>query len=171
MKFQDVKETFPTRSLVTLRGKRQEPLREGCVDVTSLSAQQVESGGTRFSDLSTAKYIVLETYRKNGNPVRTPVWFVEDNGSVYVRTGAKSGKVKRLRRNPSLKLAPSNGRGNPKGQWIDATASFASDQERQDALDGLKQKYGLLWKMVNLFHRIQGRTDDTLLSIRPETMT
>ncbi|TMI58717.1 PPOX class F420-dependent oxidoreductase [Candidatus Bathyarchaeota archaeon] len=156
---------------MTLRGKASRaPLENDANHVTSLSAQQVESGGTRFSDLSTAKYIVLETYRKNGNPVRTPVWFVEDNGSVYVRTGAKSGKVKRLRRNPSLKLAPSNGRGNPKGQWIDATASFASDQERQVALDRMKQKYGLQWKMVNLFHRIQGKTDDTLLSIRPKTM-
>jgi PPOX class probable F420-dependent enzyme len=138
--------------------------------VTPLSAQQVESGGTRFTDLSTAKYIVLETYRKNGNPVRTPVWFVEDNGSVYVRTGAKSGKVKRLRRNPNLKLARSSGRGEPKGPWIDATATFAQDQEKQVALDRLKQKYGLQWKMVNLFHRIQGKTDDTLLSIRPKTM-
>src|SRR2546425_10258867 len=126
--------------------------------VTPLSAQQVESSGTRFLDLSTAKYIVLETYRKNGNPVRTPVWFVEDNGSVYVRTGAKSGKVRRLRRNPSLNLARSNGRGDPKGKWIDATASFVSDQERQFALDGLKQKYGLQWKMENFIHRIQGTT-------------
>ena len=138
--------------------------------MTPLSAQQVESGGTSFSDLSAAKYIVLETYRRNGNPVRTPVWFVEDNGSVYVRTGVKSGKVKRLRRNPSLKLARSNGRGEPKGPWIDATATFAQDQEKQVALDRLKQKYGLQWKMVNLFHRIQGKTDETILSIRPQTM-
>ncbi len=139
--------------------------------MTSLSAQQVESGGTSFSDLSTAKYIVLETYRKTGKPVRTPVWFIEHDGTLYVRTGAKSGKVKRLRRNPSLKLARSNGRGEPKSPWIDATATFAQDQEKQVALDRLKQKYGLQWKMVNLFHRIQGRTDDALLLIRPKTVT
>jgi len=163
---------FPNKVLMTLRGKTSRaPLENDANHVTYLSAQQVESGGTRFSDLSTAKYIVLETYRKNGNPVRTPVWFVEDNGSVYVRTGAKSGKVKRLRRNPNLKLARSNGRGDPKGPWIDATATVAQDQEKQVALDRLKQKYGLQWKMVNLFHRIQGKTDDTLLSIRPKTST
>ena len=138
--------------------------------MTSLSAQQIESGGTRFSDLSTAKYIVLETYRKTGKPVRTPVWFIEHDGTLYVRTGARSGKVKRLRRNPSLKLARSNGRGEPKGPWIDATATSAQDQEKQVALDRLKQKYGLQWKMVNLFHRIQGKTDETVLSIRLQPM-
>ena len=134
-----------------------------------MSAQQAASGKTHSSDLSDGKYIVLETYRKNGNPVRTPVWFVEDNGTLYVRTGTKSGKVKRLRRNPTVKLAPSKGRGDPKGPWIDAKATFANDQERKVALDRLKQKYGLQWKMVNLLHRIQGRTDDTVLLIRPQT--
>jgi len=133
-----------------------------------LSVQQAASGETHASDLSNEKYIVLETYRKNGNPVRTPVWFVEDNGTLYVRTGTKSGKVKRLRRNASVKLAPSNGRGDPKGPWLDAKATFANEQEMQVALDRLKQKYGLQWKMVNLLHRIQGRTDDSVLSIQPE---
>ena len=134
-----------------------------------MTVQQAASDEPPASDLSNEKYIVLETYRKNGNPVRTPVWFVEDNGTLYVRTGTKSGKVKRLRRNPSVKLAPSKGRGEPKGPWIDGKATFANDQESQVALDRLKQKYGLQWKMVNLLHRIQGRTDDTVLSIRPET--
>lgn len=134
-----------------------------------MTIQQAASNEPRASDLSSEKFIVLETYRKNGNPVRTPVWFVEDNRTVYVRTGAKSGKVKRLRRNPSVKLAPSNGRGNPKSEWIDATAAFANDQERQAAYDRLKQKYGLQWRMVNLLHRIQGKPDETILSIRPKT--
>jgi uncharacterized protein len=134
-----------------------------------LTVQHVASDAPHASDFSNEKYIVLETYRRNGNPVRTPVWFVEDNRTIYVRTGAKSGKVKRLRRNPSLKLATSNGRGNPKGQWIDATAAFANDQERLAAYDRLKQKYGLQWKMVNLLHRIQGKTDEPVLSIRLQT--
>jgi len=134
-----------------------------------LGVQQSASGAGRASDLSDEKYIVLETYRKNGNPVRTPVWFVQDDGTLYVRTGTKSGKVKRLRRNPALKLAPSNGRGDPKGAWIDAKATFANDQERKVSLDRLKQKYGLQWRMVNLFHRILGRTDETVLLVRPQT--
>ena len=42
------------------------------------------------------KYLNLETYRKNGQAVRTPVWFVIDNGIIYVATPSTTGKVKRL---------------------------------------------------------------------------
>jgi uncharacterized protein len=51
----------------------------------------------KLSHLSTHKYIVLETLRKNGKAVRTPVWFIQSEGSIYIRTDEKSGKVKRLR--------------------------------------------------------------------------
>ena len=30
------------------------------------------------------KYVNLETYKKDGTPVRTPVWFMIDNGIIYV---------------------------------------------------------------------------------------
>ncbi len=42
-------------------------------------------------------YLNLETFRKNGSGVKTPVWFVEDCGVLYLRTDAASGKVKRIR--------------------------------------------------------------------------
>ncbi len=41
-------------------------------------------------------YLNLETFRKNGSGVKTPVWFVEDGGLLFVRTDASSGKVDRL---------------------------------------------------------------------------
>src|SRR5689334_18846042 len=55
--------------------------------------------------------ISLETYRRNGEPVRTPVWFLKENGILYVHTGDNTGKVKRIRRNPKVRVAPSHFRG------------------------------------------------------------
>lgn len=58
------------------------------------------------------KYINLATYRKNGGLVPTPVWFVQDQKGLYVRTIANSGKVKRVRNNPQVQVAVCDARGN-----------------------------------------------------------
>jgi hypothetical protein len=52
------------------------------------------------------KYLNIETFRKNGEGVRTPVWFVQDGEVLYARTIANSGKVKRIRNNGQVKIAP-----------------------------------------------------------------
>ena len=50
-----------------------------------------------------SKYISLETYRKNNQPVHTPVWFVLNDNLVYVVTRDQTGKIKRLRNNQKVK--------------------------------------------------------------------
>ncbi len=64
----------------------------------------------RFRD---RKCLNLETYRKSGEGVRTPLWFVEENGVLYAETLSETGKVKRLRREPRVRLVPSDQRGEP----------------------------------------------------------
>jgi PPOX class probable F420-dependent enzyme len=36
------------------------------------------------------KYLSLTTYRRDGTPVSTPLWFVEDDGRLVVITAADS---------------------------------------------------------------------------------
>jgi hypothetical protein len=43
-------------------------------------------------------YLNLETYRKGGQAMRPPVWFVEDGGVLYLRTVKNAGKVNSIRR-------------------------------------------------------------------------
>ena len=57
------------------------------------------------SEISGQRYISLATFRKSGAPVYTPVWFGEEDGHLYVMTNSKSGKMKRLRNNPDVKMA------------------------------------------------------------------
>src|SRR6266702_8982045 len=66
------------------------------------------------------KVISLETYRRKGQPVRTPVWFLEEDGVIYVHTEDSTGKVKRIKRNPRVRIAPSHFRGKPKADYIEA---------------------------------------------------
>ena len=52
------------------------------------------------------QYMNVETFRKSGEGVRTPVWFVELNGELCFTTEADSAKVKRLRGTPQPELRP-----------------------------------------------------------------
>jgi hypothetical protein len=61
------------------------------------------------------KYISLTTVRKNGQKVATPVWFGEDGDKLYVMTISKMGKVKRIRNNPLVEVAPCTMRGKLTG--------------------------------------------------------
>lgn len=101
------------------------------------------------------KYLNLETYRRNGNGVRTPVWFVEREGKLYVRTGASSGKAKRIRNFPQVQVAPCKVQGEVIGQWVKGTARPA-DNQMADAINRLfSQKYGMQKMFFDLLGRLQ----------------
>ena len=108
-----------------------------------------------MSHLADEKYINLETYRKNGQGVRTPVWFVEMiNGDVsvlYVRTSDDTGKYKRVRNNSSVQIAPCDMRGSVKGNWVKGEASIADEEEKIKAFKMLEKKYGIIYKMTRMF--------------------
>ena len=88
-------------------------------------------------------YLSLETFRKTGVGVRTPLWFAEKDGELLLYTLADSGKVKRIRNNPRVRIAPSDLRGKPLGDWIEATARFLQGGEADTANRLLNQKYWL----------------------------
>jgi PPOX class probable F420-dependent enzyme len=108
------------------------------------------SADSRLAELAKHKYIKLETYRKNGQPVSTPVWFMIDNNLVYVVTSADTGKAKRLRNNPTVRIMPSGFRGEPKGEWIEGKARFAEGVEAERAIQLRKKKYGLQARLAGM---------------------
>jgi PPOX class probable F420-dependent enzyme len=102
----------------------------------------------RTSQFLDQKYINLETYRKSGKAVCTPVWFVTDNDTIYIVTTKETGKVKRLQNNQSVRIAACGFRGELKGEWISGTAKFAESGESEKALKLRKKKYGLQARLV-----------------------
>jgi hypothetical protein len=96
----------------------------------------------KLARFSGEKYLNLESYRKNGKAVRTPMWFAESGGALYVYSLASAGKVKRITNNPRVRVVPSGFRGKPRGEWVDARARIldADGASRGHAL--LTQKYG-----------------------------
>ena len=74
--------------------------------------------------LSDGKYISISTTRKNGEKVATPASVTREGDALYVMTGAESGKVKRIRNNPHVELAPCDARGRLKGDVVAATVAI-----------------------------------------------
>jgi uncharacterized protein len=111
-----------------------------------------------FDQLIRQQFMNIETYRKSGLGVKTPVWFVQDDDSVFVRTVANSGKVKRIRNNGQVKIAPCKADGTLLGDWVPATACEVSDVATNRKVDlMLDKKYGLMKKVFALASALQGR--------------
>src|SRR6202453_5493821 len=89
------------------------------------------------------KYISLTTYRRDGTPVATPVWFVQEGDRLLVRTGAASGKVKRIHRNPSVQVAACTARGRLRGQQVSGVARVLPGPEADAAAGLIPRKYRL----------------------------
>jgi PPOX class probable F420-dependent enzyme len=117
--------------------------------------------------LSEHVYINLETYRRNGQAVATPVWFtIDDNNKViYVVTRTETGKVKRLRNNSKVRIVPCSIRGQPKGEWLDAKAIFATPEQLEIALKQRNKKYGLKARLSGLFSRTKGDLIGIMISL------
>lgn len=117
------------------------------------------------SQFSSERVICLESYRKNGNPVQTPVWVVEKGGTIYVRTDPNTGKVKRIRRNPAVRIAQSNMRGKILGSWIRGDAHFLEGKEADPIQELFRKKYGMMGRLSGFSNKLRGRNVSTVIAI------
>lgn len=123
------------------------------------------------------KYLSLTTYRRDGSPVATPVWFAEEDGVLYAITSADSYKAKRIRRNPSVTVAECTARGALRGEPVPGRAEFLPESEhaRVDRLMSRKYRVDriLILPVYKLVMRLRGRGgsvsgDGAYLAITPE---
>jgi PPOX class probable F420-dependent enzyme len=97
----------------------------------------------RLEQFNGKPFLNLESFRKNGQGVKTPVWFTQAGEVIYVRTVAGSGKVKRVRHNGNINIVPCEANGSPTGQWVTAQAVEVSEQETVSLVaQWLEEKYG-----------------------------
>ena len=111
----------------------------------------------KLNQFAGQKYLNLETYRRNGEAVATPVWFAEDAGVLYIYSLANAGKVKRIRNNPRVRVMPCDVRGKPKGEWVEARARVLDDAGAERAHRLLDKKYGWMKKIGGLYSKLMKR--------------
>ena len=121
---------------------------------------------TQFSG---RRYINLETYKKDGSSKQTPVQSIEANGLVYFRTDPSTWKVKRIRRNSHVRIAPSDRSGKAMGAWVDGRARVLVGPERDRAMLLFRKKYGTIgYSMVSFVGRLRGERLTTIVSVELE---
>jgi hypothetical protein len=111
---------------------------------------------TPFDD---ERYISLETFKKDGNGVKTPVWTAPLDGKLVVFTDGTSYKVKRIRRNTKCRVAGCNSSGAKiHTEWKDGTARIIEDKgEAERAHAALRKKYGILMGLADVGSKLFGR--------------
>src|ERR1700730_2695663 len=127
-----------------------------------------------FAAFANQKYLNLETFKKSGEGVRTPVWFAADPSAnldssaakLYIYTIGNTGKVKRIRNNPRVRIAPCDARGRLRGEWVEARAEIVTGEEAQRGMDLLNKKY-MPWKQLLDFFAMFPRRPRNVLAIRP----
>ncbi|MEM3684963.1 MAG: PPOX class F420-dependent oxidoreductase, partial [Conexivisphaerales archaeon] len=96
------------------------------------------------------KYISLETFRKNGTGVRTPVWFVEKDNAIYVRTLEDSWKIKRIKATRRARVAPCDFNGRELGEWFEVNAEIIPFDLNRQIAPLFRAKYGISAVMTSL---------------------
>ncbi len=119
-----------------------------------------------FAPLAGHQYMNLTTFRKSGQPVPTPVWFAQEGDRIYVVTFAASGKVKRIRANPRVQLTPSDARGKPLGETVEAHARILDSPAQEAGHRALAKKYGVMYWMFAAFWKLR-RMTPVFLEITP----
>ena len=111
---------------------------------------------TTFQELSDATYISVETFRKNGKGVKTPVWFTPEDDKYYCWTIADSGKVKRINNHAEVNLAKCDAQGNIQSEWVSATARVLNHpQDEKKQVQRMVKKYGLMFRLFQFMGKIR----------------
>ncbi|MCP4805154.1 MAG: PPOX class F420-dependent oxidoreductase [Proteobacteria bacterium] len=107
--------------------------------------------------ITAEEYVSIETVRKNGTKAATPVWIAPLNGKAVFTTNGDSWKVKRIRNNPSVRLAPCDMKGENVGTYLCGTARILEGAAAGPINQAIKAKYS--WKtwpfaLIGLFQKV-----------------
>lgn len=135
-----------------------------------MSATAVRSAMTTFP----GKYLSITSYRRDGTGKATPVWFVQEGGRLLVETDAGSYKVRRIRRNPRVTVAPCGPTGRLHGEPMPARAELLPDSEigRVEGLMARKYRIDLIFirpvrALQAALHPDRPREKPVILAITP----
>jgi PPOX class probable F420-dependent enzyme len=114
---------------------------------------------TLLDDLGAAKYVSLTTFRADGTPVATPVWVVRDGEILRILTDPASGKVRRLRANPAVRVSTCDMRGRvkPDAMVVDATVQLDDETGTQRTMKLIEKRYGLMGRILGWLNSRRAR--------------
>ena len=118
------------------------------------------------------KYVLISTFRKNGDAVSSPVWIVAlADGTAGFTTEESSGKVKRIRNNPQVTLQPCSMKGTPKegSAVVAASADVMVGADAQPIRDAIHSKYSVMskfFKVGELWRKVRRKPEPATCVVR-----
>ncbi len=107
--------------------------------------------------LGAEQYVLLTTFRKDGRAVPTAVWVARDGDELVVYSAPDAGKVKRIRRDGTVRVAPCTLRGRPTGPDVPGRARLLDEDGMRRVHTAMARKYGLLYRITALGGRLRRR--------------
>jgi uncharacterized protein len=127
----------------------------------------VSDGMTSLEPFRNQWAVLLTSFRRDGTPVGTPVSVAFEGERAFVRSPGTGWKVKRMRRNPHVELAPCTPGGQPTGPSLSAVATPLEGEEAKRAARALRRKHPVLQGLVvPLTHRLL-RCGTAYFELRP----
>jgi uncharacterized protein len=124
------------------------------------------------------KYLSITSFKRDGTGVATPVWFVQEDGRLLVQTDANSGKVKRIRRNPQVLVAPCTATGRLLSNPLSAQAELLPDAELGRVEQLMAAKYRIDLVIIRPIRAVQAalrrgqpRPKPVIVAITPASFT
>ena len=95
-----------------------------------------------FSALDGAHQALVVTFKRSGEPVPTPVNFgLDGDGRLYFRCEPHVAKIRRIRRDPHVRVGPCNIRGKPLGPMTEGRARTLPPEEEERAHAALEANW------------------------------
>jgi PPOX class probable F420-dependent enzyme len=125
---------------------------------------------TTYDWIQHQPYLLLTTFKRDGTPVPTPVWFAAAGGELYLSSGRNAGKVKRIRATGRVEVCPCTMRGKPTGPAITGQGTVLGDDRAEFVHGLLKAKYGWRRTLVHLGSAIKAavtrhRSEDDCIAV------
>lgn len=108
-----------------------------------------------MQDLSAYRVLLLETFKRDGSGVITPVWFIQEGDTIYTSTPSETWKAKRLRGNPRARIAGADAAEQPATDWFDVTGRFVDGVEAQRIYTVIDRRYGGYMSRFDAEHRFK----------------
>src|SRR5689334_17735886 len=114
-------------------------------------AMETEAKETNPLDAVQGQYMLVTTFKKNGEKAATAVWYGRAQGKLYLFSLADAGKIKRVRNNPQVEVASCTFNGSPTGPEIQAKARILPREEEYIGRRALRHHYPIQFRFSEIF--------------------
>jgi PPOX class probable F420-dependent enzyme len=152
---------------VTRLSRTQDKFFDSIRSKKAADAAQQPGTAKDLSALEGHDYALLVTFKRDGTPLPTPVWFGLADNKLYVRTSSDTHKVKRIRNDSHVRVGPCSMRGKATGPLTEGRARIVPPEEEEQAEAAIAANYG---KSRDVFERMGERigVEAVYIEVTPE---